>query len=271
MEKTVTKALRLLEMLAAKDSACGVSELGRALGLTKSNVHRLLETLVHAGYARRQAESGRYEPSLKIWELGTAVVSRLDLKRVANHYLHALAARTGESVHLSIFDDGEVVYIDKVESSQPVRAYSRIGGRAPAYCVATGKVLLAHQPRETIDRIATRLVPFTSRTIMNGPRLHEELARVRRDGFAANTGEWSESVCGVAAPIHDGAGTVVAAVGISGPAERLRPRARRVMALLVLETAARISRELGFQPLSPGLRGSRGRSSRTQPAVPALP
>ncbi len=117
------------------------------MGLTKSNAHRLLQTLVGCGYVRNLAQSGRYELTLKVWTLGAAVVGRLDLKTVASEYMERLCQLSGETVHLSVLDGAEVMYIDKIDSPQPVRAYSRIGGRVPAYCVATGKACWrTHRP-----------------------------------------------------------------------------------------------------------------------------
>jgi DNA-binding IclR family transcriptional regulator len=246
METTVLKTLRVIEALGESDKPRGITELSRELKLTKSNVHRLIETLAASGYVYRR-EGGRYELTLKLWELGMTVVSRLDLKEVAAPHLRELAARTAETVHLSVFDDGSVVYIEKIESSHPVRAYSRVGGRAPAYCVATGKALLAYQPPELINRIARTLIRFTRRTITNPEGFVRELERIKRDGYAVNQGEWRDSVCGVAAPIWDGSGVVVAAVGISGPVQRLPAKACLGFAPVVVAAAQRISHDLGYR------------------------
>jgi len=262
MEKTVLKGLTVMETLVRSDAACSVAQLARDLRLTKSNVHRLLRTLVTSGYAKYLSDTRRYEASLKLWELGTLMLSRLDLKVIAAPRLQELAARTHESVHLSIFDGGDTVYIDKIEGLHPVRAYSRIGGRAPAYCVATGKVLLAHQRPEVIARIAAHLERFTPQTITEPQLLYEELERVRRDGYAINRGQWREGVGGVAAPIRDGSGAVVAAVGISGPTDRLRLKVLRGFTPFVIATAQKISRELGYTPLP--------HVSKNRPQVDAL-
>jgi DNA-binding IclR family transcriptional regulator len=246
LEKTVMKGLLLVELLARSDVPRSVTELARELRLTKSNIHRLLRTLVSSGYAKYLPETRRYEASLKLWELGTLLVSRLDLKTVAAPRLQELASRTHESVHLSIFDGGDAVYIDKIEGLHPVRAYSRVGGRAPAHCVATGKVLLAHQRPDVIASIAANLERFTPHTITKPEILYDELERVRRDGYAINRGQWREGVGGVAAPIRDGGGAVVAAVGISGPTDRLRLKVLRSFTPLVIAAAERISRALGY-------------------------
>jgi len=246
MDATFLKGLRMLQALALSDRPRGVTELGRELGVTKSNAHRLLKTLVHSGFAQNNADAGKYSATLKVWELGSHVLSRVDVKNVSGALLQALADKTGESVHLSLLSEGSVVYIDKIDSVQPVRAYSQIGKGAPAYCVATGKALLAHQSPEMIASLCERLEANTSRTITNAAELQRELARVRQLGYALNRGEWREGVCGVAAPIRDVSHNVIAAVGISGPESRMKPAFMREQAPVVIETAELISRALGY-------------------------
>lgn len=246
IDKTVAKAMRLIEALALADSPQGITELASRLDLTKSNVHRLLDTLLRLGYVRRLPSQGRYELNLRLWELGTRVLARLDLKQLAAPYLRRLAERTRETVHLSILDETEVVYIDKIDSDHPIRAYSRVGGRAPAYCVATGKALLVHQPEETIKAIAANATAFTARTITEHAKLLKELGAVRRAGYAINMGEWRDGVRGVAAPVWSSGSQVVAAIGISGPASRLSREKLESFGPLIVELAGDLSKELGY-------------------------
>lgn len=246
MDATFLKGLSVIEALAVSEEPCGVTELSKQLGLTKSNVHRLLQTLAARGYVRNCAGSGRYELTLKIWELGVAVVGRLDVKQIAGEYMEHLAQFSGETVHLSILERGEVVYVDKVDSPQPVRAYSRVGGRAPAYCVATGKAMLAYASNNVLDEVSLKLKPYTSQTIVSPTELKAELARIREAGYAINKGEWREGVCGVAAPIRDARANVIAAIGISGPVERLKPRVLKQLAPTVVSVAQQISARLGY-------------------------
>jgi DNA-binding IclR family transcriptional regulator len=246
MEKTFLKGMKMLQTLASSDNPRGVSDLARELGLTKSNSHRLLKTLVSCGFAQSTADSGKYSATLKLWELGSQVLAKVDIKNVSGAFLQALADKTGESVHLSVFVENVVVYIDKIDSPQPVRAYSQIGKSAPAYCVATGKVLLAFQSEDVIARVCESLKEYTSRTITDPEELQRELARVRQQGYAINRGEWREGVCGVGAPIRDSSRQVVGAVGISGPASRMKPTFMRDQVPEVIAAANFISRALGY-------------------------
>jgi IclR family transcriptional regulator, KDG regulon repressor len=243
LDKTLLKGLAVLEALARSDGARGVSELARELRLTKSNVHRTLQTLCSAGYVKK-GEPADYECTMKVPYLAAAILARVDMKRLAEPALQVLARETLETVHLSVLDGAEVFYMHKIDSPHPVRAYSEISGRAPAYCVATGKALLAFQPGDAVQGLG-RLVAHTSRTITTHEALRQELAQVRAQGFAVNRGEWRETVGGLAAPIFDAGGRAVAAVGISGPTERLRPALTRKFTPDVLHAARRISEALG--------------------------
>jgi len=254
MDTTFLKGLRMLQALSLSDRPRGVTELARELDLTKSNAHRLLKTLVHAGYAQNNAETAKYSATLKVWELGSHVLSQIDVKSAAGAYLQSLADKTGESVHLSLLVEGSVVYIDKIDSLQPVRAYSQIGKGAPAYCVATGKALLAFQDEGVIERISKKLDDHTSRTITDPEDFKREMARIRQLGYAINRGEWREGVCGVGAPIRDASRQVIAAVGISGPESRMKATFMREQAPAVIQAADLISRALGYSGEATGHR-----------------
>lgn len=236
----------LIDAMTRSEKPRGVSELARELSFTKTNVHRLLRTLEKNGFARRTSELGRYEMTLKLWELGSRIVTRIEVKKESAGFLSRLANLTRETVLLSIPAGMEVIYVDKIESNEPVRAHTKIGARAPIYCVATGKAMLAYMPPAQIQDLDGLLEPHTESTITNIEALIEELAQIRRQGYAEYRAEWREGVNGIAAPIFDMNGSVVAAVGISGPATRLTPDRFRQLSPLIVDTAAAISRQLGY-------------------------
>lgn len=245
MEKTVVKGFSVLEALATGNGPRGVADLGRQLGLSKSNVHRLLETLMALGYVQRVNGAGVYDLTLKVWHLGSQIVARQDIKRLALPYLMELRDATRETARLSILRDAYAVCIEQVESEHPVRAMTPIGGMLLLYCSSTGKAMLAFQPKALIDRVAKDLKKHTRVSAGNRKELMAELACVRKDGFAINRGERFADVCGVAAPVRDSSGEVVAAIGISGPVERLSIRNLRKFGPVVRKAADRLSRDLG--------------------------
>lgn len=251
MNNTLIKGLGLLEVLAHSERPMGVTELANRMSIGKSNVHRLLQALVELGYARRDETSGSYSASIRLWELGSAVLANLDLRRAAQAWMEWLLEQTRETVHLSVLDADEVVYVHKVDSPEPVRAYSQIGGRAPAHCVATGKAMLAWLPKHQIEAISHRLRAYSPRTLTDPTDFMRELERIRQQGYAVNRGEWRESVGGVAAPVRDPSGQVVAAVGLSGPIDRLRPSSFKALSADVIRAAEGIGEALAGDSRAP--------------------
>ncbi|HMN86383.1 MAG TPA: IclR family transcriptional regulator [Bauldia sp.] len=253
MATTVIKALRMLEALALDDGPRTLTEMSKQCGMTKSNAHRLLRTLETCHYVRQDPQSHTYEPTLRLWELGTRVFNRLDLRVIAAPHLRALERATLESVHLSVLDGQEVIYIDKVDSRHAVRAYVDTGDRAPAYCTATGKAMLSVLPEDVVDNLLSgELKRRTPNTLTNRTKIKEELDVARGRGYATAHGEWHSGVRSIAAPIRGGAGVVVAGIGISGPAERMLQADSRKQVAAVLKAAHEISRKLGFSDIEPG-------------------
>jgi len=244
VDKTVVKSVNLLEVLAKNPEPMGVTELGKILGLTKSNTHRILQTWRKLGYVRLNEKAGKYQVSLKIWEIANQVIDKLSLRDVAMPHMRALLEKFNETVHLSILDGFEVIYIEKLNSNQPIQAYSSVGGRAPAYCVATGKAQLACKDDAFLIKAADDLQKYTKSTITNRESLLKEVQKIRKSGYALNLGEWRSSVCGLAAPIHDRSG-VIAAIGISGPIDRLKKKTLTSYSPEVIAAANSISTQLG--------------------------
>ena len=246
MDKTFIKGLVLLEAMARNDKGSGVSELATQLLLNKSNVHRLLQALVHQGFARKNNDTNRYELTMKLWELGSRTANKLDVRLESLPFMKQLAEETRETVHLSILDGAEVLYIEKIDSPQPVRACTSVGGRAPAQCVATGKAMLAWADEAVLGVVKNRLKQHTEKSIVRFGDLRKQLEDIRRSGYATNSGEWREQVVGAAAPIRDASGQVVAALGISGPADRLPKELLDKSGLRLIEVTEVVSRRLGY-------------------------
>lgn len=244
MDKTVAKAFALLEELAQSDRPLGVSELSERLGLGKSNVHRLLQTLISLKYARQTPESS-YVASLRMWEMGHQIFSNFSFRDIAKPYMLQLSDLTNETVHLSEVDAFEVVYVEKIESKEPVRTYTQLGGRAPAYCVATGKIQMAYLPEKDIRLCFETVNQFTPHTITDVEVFCREAAENRERGYAVNRGEWRSDVIGLAAPIADSSGEVIAAIGLSAPASRIGVEEMERFAETVTDCARDISQELG--------------------------
>ena len=245
MNNTLVKGLGLLEVLARRGEPMGVSELAGAVSMPKSGVHRLLQALVVERYVE-QGSSGRYRVSIKLWGVASAALLGYDLRRHAEGVMQLLVEETGESVHLSVLDQRDVVYVHKLEAAvSPVRAYSHIGGRVPAHCVATGKAMMAFRGARWLSIAAEHLAPATRNTFTEPRGFLAEMAQIRAQGYAINRGEWRIGINGMASPIFDEAGAVVGAIGISGPSERLDGSRRESFVKKVLEAGQTLSTTSG--------------------------
>jgi IclR family KDG regulon transcriptional repressor len=246
--RVVTKITGLLESLA-KEKELGVTELGQLVGMHKSTVYRFLNSLKKIGYVCQNPSNEKYSLTLKLFELGSLVLGRMELWEQAQPILEQLAEQTHETIHLAVLDDGKLVYLGKIESTQALRVSmaSRIGQSAPMYCTGVGKLLLAYLPPEKVGEILGRekMQRFTDHTITDEAHLMNELEHIRQNKYAFDDEEHEVGVRCVAAPVHNQQGAVVAALSIAIPSVRLPnseiPRYREY----VISAANEISRRLG--------------------------
>ena len=261
---SVRNAARLLKVFLSREESIGVSELARRLGLGKSTVHRLLTTLSAEGLIEQDGTTGGYRLGLVVFELGEAVRVHLDLHAAAGPVLASLREQTGESSQVGVLDGVEVVYVDRLESSQSLRLFTETGRRVPINCTSSGKVLLAHltEPARLDVLARAPLTQLTPHTLTDPQALVVEAAQIRRRGWAEAVNEREIGVASVAAPVRDRSGEVVAAVSIGAPIIRLGAPRRRELAAIVVEAGEAISRRLGWSPeataaLPPGPASSR--------------
>ncbi|MDQ6627057.1 MAG: IclR family transcriptional regulator [Pseudomonadota bacterium] len=249
MDSTLAKGLDVIEWLARQQRPCRVVDVAAAFGLARSNAHRTLQTLVARGWATQDATTSAYRSSLRLFELGALVGAAADVTLLVRPHLAALAAASGETIHLAVLDGAEIVYIDKFDSPLPVAAYSRIGGRAPAASVASGKALLAATglDRQALERRLGPLAAHTPHSITDLDALVAELASTRLRGYAENREEWRLGVCGLGAPVFNARGEPVAAVGMSVPSIRFGRSHARDLAGQLLACARDASMALGFR------------------------
>jgi IclR family transcriptional regulator, KDG regulon repressor len=241
MEKTLLKGLAILESLTSHGRPCGVSELARELRLSKSNTHRLLNTLVSAGFC--SVERGQYIATLKMWELGVRIIGRFDVRTVARPAMERVAKLTSEGVRLAVLDDfrSEAVLIDAVESSQAVRAFTEISARLPIHCTASGKALLLHREPGVLERFSRKLKVFTPWTITDPAEFIRHIEKARRDGYVISLREYQDQVSSVGVPILGPDGLVMASISIAAPVARMPSATLRSYAQLLQKAAEQIS------------------------------
>lgn len=244
--KSLQKVAQLLDAFTVEKPEMALSELAGLCGLHPSTARRLLMTCEAVGFIAQDPISRRYRLGMKLFELGHRVGEQIELRRTARPYLEEIMERTHESAYLSVVEDGEVLYIDRVESPQAVKLTSFVGQRLPLHSTGTGKALLAYLPPAQLETVLSRPLPrFTPRTICDPSDLRRELERIRARGFSTTLDEHLEGAFSVAVPIFGTGGTVIAAVGISGPSYRVTEAQMIPFARVVATAARRFSLEMG--------------------------
>jgi len=241
--QTILRGLALLEAVA--NDIHDLDGLAKATGLTRSTAHRLLSTLVQAGYLRHTPRGGYYLGP-RLIELGFKAHHQLHLPSIARPYLKQLAERVHDTVHLGILDGTEIIYIDKVVGDRELQMASYIGARAPAQSTALGKALVSSLPREEWLEHFVPGLKRTPLTIDTPERFVRELEHTRARGYAVDWGENEEGIRCIGAPIWDGGGRCVAAISVSTATIYMPEERIQELAPLVIETANAISRELGW-------------------------
>jgi DNA-binding IclR family transcriptional regulator len=246
---SLRRALSIL-LRIGEDSPDGrghtLAGLAGDLDLNKSTLLRLLAPLCEARLVEQVPETGRYRLGWRTAQLGSAYLEQADLPGIARDVLRGLTGQTRETVHLVLADLPDVVYVGKVDSPQPVRMFSRIGTRQPAYCTAVGKAILAHATDSAVQAVVDAGLPArTPRTHTTAAALRADLAAVRARGYAVDDVENEPEIRCVAAPIFDHDGAVTSAVSVSAPASRLSPGQVPGLGGLVIAAADEISRRLG--------------------------
>jgi DNA-binding IclR family transcriptional regulator len=216
MSQTVDRALSILPLLA--EGPANLEQVATRLGVHKSTALRLLRTLHGHGIVHRQPDL-RYRLGARLFALAQHAVENLDVREIAHPHLAELNERTGHTVHLAVYEEDEVLCVDKVESRCPVRMYSRIGKPVAITVAAVAKLLLADLPGPERRLVAERLdyPRYTARSITDSAAFLAELEKVREQGWAADLGGREESVNCVAAPVRGPDGRAVAAVSVSAP------------------------------------------------------
>lgn len=243
LDSTLSKGLQILEALAKSQNGKGVTELSRELELTKSNTFRLLQTLTALGYVRN-SESKAYSATMKVWQVGHAVVENLDLPSIAASEMQKLSKATGETIYLAVPEGLSVLYIDKIDSQKPIRSWNPIGGSAPLHCVGTGKALLAADYGRLRDQVRGHLTRFTDRTLTSLKRLDADMAKTLARGYALDTGEYRERIFSFGAAVRLPSGRPVAAIGVSAPDVNLSEGREAEIGELVRQAADGVSEAL---------------------------
>lgn len=258
----VLKVFAILQALSERNET-GISELSVRLAMPKATVYRFLQTMKTLGYVRQETDSERYGLTMKVFELGTKALQYPDLVELAKHHMQSLSDSTGETIHLGMLIDSEIIYVHKVDSRHMLGMYSRVGRRAPIHCTAIGKVLLAWESAARRDHVldGVDFKRYREKTITDRAAFIEELDRTREQGYGQDREEFDDHIRCVGVPIFDRLNQAVAGLSISFPTFRY-DEAREAEVVAMLRDASRaISKQLGCSnfPLDPKEEDPRGR------------
>jgi IclR family KDG regulon transcriptional repressor len=260
------RGLRLLHLFSESPRGLTAKQVAGLSRLPVSTVHRFLANLVTAGFLSCDAD-GSYHLGIACFTIGQAALGQLDIRRLSLRYLRELNQQTRETIHLTVRHGLSAVYVEKLDSPEPLRIYSRTGVSVPLYCTAVGKVMLAYMPSNEQEQVLPELElqRHTPNTVANLQDLRTELYRVRKNGYACDLEEHEMHIRCVAAPIWDHTGSVQSSLSLTAPGVRMPLTRLRRLAPLIQAASLEISRELGYQPNgTPASRTSAGKNSTAE-------
>lgn len=243
----VSRAVALLSAFDVDHRRLTLSEMARRADLPAATAYRLAGELVRGGLMVRRP-NGDYVIGRRLWDLGLLAPLQSGLREIASPFLNDLHAATLATVHIAVRDRTQALYVESLSGRASVPVVSTVGSRLPLHATGVGKVLLAHAPERVQERVLANLARMTPYTITQPRRLRDQLARVRRNGYAVTEEEMTLGACSVAVPVRAGGQCdVVAAVGVVVPGLR-RDRARLVAALQVAARGIGRSLEVARDP-----------------------
>lgn len=245
---SLDKGIDLLEVLATAPYSYGLLELARLIDEDKSNVHRMLATLMARHCVTRDPVTKKYSPGPQLMRLAAPLLAQSDIAAAGRTIMDRLAVATKQTVFLARLVGTSVTVIDRRNSTDVVGVNTGIGFEAPPHCSAVGKILLAHLDRDRVSEILdqTMLTRFTEQTITDRTELLMHLAVVRERGYSMDDEEHRMGLRCIAVPVRDRHGAVVAAIGISGPVFAVTRQAVPDLTRVLIALASEFSATLGF-------------------------
>lgn len=244
--QVIERMMTLLDVLAEHPEPLGLKQISQYAGLHPSTVHRILSAMAADRIVDR-IEPGSYRLGMRLLELGNLVKSRISVRELALPIMRELHAQTGETVNLSVRHDDEIVYVERTSSGRSaMRVVHVIGARAALHVTAAGKLFLLEDGFARLREYAKRtgLAAHTRNTLANLQQLERDLERTQRQGWATDNEEAEIGVRCVAAGVRDDAGSLIAALSLSTPADRMKAQ----WGPLIKETAERVSSAVGHRP-----------------------
>ena len=246
--QSVLRALKILQYFRGNNKELGISEISGLLGLSKSTTYGLVNTLKYAGFLEQNMSNKKYRLGIELFELGNLVQSRMDLRDEARPFCRKLSEKYNTTVHLAVFHEGDVIYVDKLVNNDLQIESSQVGMRTPMYCTGVGKGMLAYLEDEYLEKyvFCKPLKKLTVNTITVKEKLIEELRNIRIKGYAFDDEEIELGLRCIAAPIFNKTGYPIAAISISGSYRKIQDDMIEAMAKDIKYMAQKISERMGY-------------------------
>lgn len=245
--QAVQRALQVLDLFSLATPELSLQEISSRLGMAPSTTHRLLKTLEESSWLSRIDGTDLYRLGPKVLTLGGQMLVQYPVREVAAPYLRRLAHELHQTVGLATYDNGSSVYLDCVEGPNAINITLRVGGRAPAHCVASGRVLLAHLEPGEFERLAAAgLAPCMPGASINLRGLRRELQLIRDRGYAVDDGDWRPGIRAAAAPVLDGTRRPLVAITTVGFAGDLSMDRVDELGGILRDVAREISHSMGY-------------------------
>lgn len=248
MVQSVDRAISILKCFNERKRELKLSEISDELGLNKSTVHGIINTLKQHGLIEQDEKTQKYRLGLYLIGLGELVVSSIDVRAIGYPIIEEVCQILEETVHAVVLDCTDVVYIDKKECDNSVRISTKIGSRSPSYCTADGKVMLAYLDLKKQTIIIPDDIPkFTPNTITDKSEIMKELVDIKERGYAIDNEEYETGLVCVAAPVFDHSGAVKYAISVTGPSLRMTQKKISESIKVLKDAAYKISYEIGYR------------------------
>ncbi|MGE7767214.1 IclR family transcriptional regulator [Peribacillus sp. NPDC096540] len=219
---SIENALIILKSFSMDEPEMGITEIAERCSLAKSTVHRLLTTMASEGFVYKDPNTNRYSLGVSILALTNTVNSQLPILKDSMPILNLLTERTGESSHLGILEDKDIIYLQKIESEFPVEVLTHLGKRNPPHCTSTGQVILAYETEQVVNEVLSgELKAFTPWTLTHAEDVRKKLIEVKRLGYSVSDQEFKKGIISIGAPVFGEQGKVIASISITGPVERI--------------------------------------------------
>ena len=245
--RAVERALDILLCFSRQTPELTMSEISLKVDIHKSTVHRILATLEEKQFVERDKTTGAYRLGINMLHMAYLTLEQNDLRRISHPFLQILKDQFRETVNLSILDNADMVYLDVLESPQRVKLAAAIGQRLPAFCTASGKVLLAYSSADVVQEVLSQGMPrHTEDTITSQKKFNELLIQIRERGYAFSIQEFEVGINAVAAPIIDKNNIPVGSIAVAGPSFRFTETLMNEIGPSLMNTAREIAQELEF-------------------------